>query len=234
MRQEPTLYGHRDPREIPIYSVGDAAAYLHIPSATLRSWVAGRTYPTADGVASFRPLIPVPDSESGLLSFNNLVEAHVLRALRTRHGVALRHVRPALSYAESELGINRLLLSNELQTSGGELFLERFGQLINLSKSGQLAVKKLLEAHLKRVERDEHELPRRLYPFLTGELADGPRTIVIDPRISFGRPTVVGTGISTAVLAQRIDAGETVADLAGDYGMDIATIEEAVVYEKAA
>jgi len=234
VRQEPALYGKHDPRELPIYSVGDAAGYLHIPAATLRSWVAGRTYPTADGIGSFRPVISVPRAESGLLSFNNLVEAHVLRALRTRHGVPIRHVRPALSYAESELGIGRLLLSDEIQTSGGELFLEKFGQLINLSKSGQLAVKKLLEAHLKRVERDEAELPRRLYPFLTGELADGPRTIVIDPRVSFGRPTVAGTGISTAVLAQRIDAGETVADLANDYGMDSATIEEAIVYERAA
>jgi len=234
VRQETTLYGHRDPRELAIYSVGDAAGYLHIPAATLRSWVAGRSYPTADGIASFPPLIPASSTHSGLLTFNNLVEAHMLRALRTRYGVPIRHVRPALSYAESELGINRLLLSEELQTSGGEIFLEKFGQLINLSKSGQLAVKKLLEAHLKRVERDEDELPKTLYPFLTGELADGPRTIVIDPRLSFGRPTVAGTGISTAVLAQRIDAGETVADLACDYGMDSARIEEAIVYEKAA
>ena len=28
-----------------------------------------------------------------------------------------------------------------------------------------------------------------------------PRTVVIDPRVSFGRPVIAGTGIPTAVLA---------------------------------
>ena len=234
MTPRPVLYSGGDPRELPIYGVAEAATYLHIPVATLKSWVVGRTYPRAGGLGSFEPVIQLPDEEAGLLSFNNLVEAHVLRAIRTRHRVPLRHVRPALSYAEQELGISRLLLSEELQTYGGELFLDRFGQLINLSKSGQLAVKKLLEAHLRRVERDDEDLPLRLYPFLTAELGDGPRTVVIDPRVSYGRPTIAGSGVSTAALAQRIDAGEAVADLADDYGIDATAIEEAIVYERAA
>ena len=233
MTKAKSLYGVQDPRELPAYAVAEAAAYLHIPAATLRSWVAGRTYPRTDGIGSFPPLIQVPSSEAGLLSFNNLVEAHVLRSLRTRYGVPIRAVRPALTYAEEQLKIRRLLLSEELQTSGGEIFLERFGQLINLSKSGQLAVKKLLEAHLRRVERDEHDLPVRLFPFLTGDL-DGPRSVVIDPGVSFGRPTLTGTGISTGALVQRIDAGEEVRDLAEDYGIEADLIEQAVVYERAA
>ena len=42
-----------------------------------------------------------------LISFNNLVEAHVLRALRTRDGVRMTAVRKAIDYAEKELGIKR-------------------------------------------------------------------------------------------------------------------------------
>ncbi len=57
---------------------------------------------------------------------------------------------------------------------------------------------------------------------------------MIDPRISFGRPTVAGAGVSTEALANRIDAGERAEDLAWDYGLEVTQIEDAVLYERAA
>ena len=222
-----------DIREMPAYGIAEAAHHLHMPVATLRSWVLGRTYPRVEGTAEFEPLIRLPGRNGRRLSFNNLVEAHVLRALRTRHSVEMRMVRPALTYAEERLGIERLLLSEQLWTAGGELFLDRLGELINLSRSGQLAIRRLLEAYLRRVDRDDHHLPVRLFPFLTGDPGDG-RTVVIDPGVSFGRPTIAGSGISTGALVERIDAGESVDELADDYGLSIAQVEAAVLYERAA
>jgi uncharacterized protein (DUF433 family) len=223
----------QDIREFPAYGIADAARYLHMPAATLRSWVLGRTYPKGDGVGRFKPLIPLQGKNRNRLTFNNLVEAHVLRALRTSHGVRLDAVRPALSYAEKALGIERLLLSEQLLTAGGNLFLERFGQLINISRSGQLALRRLLEAHLRRVDRDDRDLPIRLYPFLGSDLSDS-KAIVIDPRVSFGRPTLVGTGISTEALIRRLDAGEPTEVVARDYDLTVEQVEAAVLYEMAA
>jgi uncharacterized protein (DUF433 family) len=65
-----------------------------------------------------------------------------------------------------------------------------------------------------------------------GELSSMP--IAIDPRISFGRPVVISRGISTAAIAERIDAGETVEALAADYELTVDEIEQAVIYERAA
>jgi len=228
------LYNGRDPRDLPAYTVGEAARYLRMPPATLRSWVAGRRYPRGSGLASFEPLIRLADPEASRLSFTNLVEAHVLHALRTHHAVPIRHIRPAIEYAERELTISRLLLSKELHTHAGELFLDYLGHLINLSRSGQLAVRKLLEAHLQRVERDTASLPIRLYPFLTAPVVDGPKNIVIDPGVAFGRPTLSGHGVTTRMLAQRIDAGESPEELAEDYGIGRELIEEAALFEQAA
>lgn len=205
-----------------------------MPPATLRSWTVGRTYQTREGPSEFDPLIELPDPAQARLSFSNLVEAHVLRSLRTRHRVSIQSVRQALSYAEETLRVERLLLSEELLAAGGDLFLERYGQLINLSKSGQLAVRKLLESHLERVDRGEEGLPARLYPFLPAEFAPSARLIVIDPRVSFGRPTIVQKGVSTEAIVRRIDAGEAVPDLADDYGLTPDQIEAAVLYERAA
>lgn len=227
-----TLYDGRDPREMPAYGVADAARFIDVPPATLRSWVAGRTTRAQQGGTPSEPLITAADPAGRRLSFYNLVEAHVLRALRTRHDVPMKHVRPAIAYAEKELRIQRLLLSREMQTAGGDIFLEHFGHLVNLSKSGQLAVKELLAAQLERVERDSSAIPIRLYPLVPGEKED--RSVVIDPRVSFGRPTVAGSGIQTAVLVQRIDAGENVTDVAADYGLTEAQIVAAAVFERAA
>jgi len=223
-----------DPRHTPAYRLSEAARYVKLPPATLRSWVIGRDYPKADGVAQFEPMIQPPSLNPPLLSFWNLVEAHVLRSLRTEHGVSLKALRDALGYAERHLGIDRLLLSRELRTQAGEVFVERYGELINVSASGQLAMRRMFEKHLKRIEWDDLQLPVRIYPFTTSTSDSSERLIAIDPRIAFGRPIIQHAGISTQAIADRIDAGESVQELASDYGLLPREIEDAVLYERAA
>ena len=229
-----SLYGGKDPRELPAYTIADASRYIHVPQATLRSWFLGRTYRKAGGVAEFGPLLAPAGAAAPHLSFLNLVEAHVLRALRTQHDVAVSAVRAALRTAEEQLGMERLLLNDQLLTSAGDIFIERYGELINLSRSGQFAMKRLLEAYLRRVEWDDKHIPLRLFPFVRSGDASLEAPIVIDPRRSFGRPTIAGSGVMTHVLTDRIDAGETVEELAADYGISPADVEAAILFEKAA
>ena len=223
-----------DRRNQPAYPLAEAARYLKLPVATLRAWTLGRPYPTSRGEGHFRPLIRPASGKPPLLSFSNLIEAHVLRALRTEHGVSVKAVRQAVEFAERTLDIERLLLRPELCSEVGQVFLDRYGKLINLSASGQLAMREVLRAHLQRVDWDDQRFPIRLHPFVVGDAAGAEMPIAIDPRISFGRPVVVSRGISTAAIVDRIDAGETVAELAADYELSPAEIEHAVLYERAA
>ena len=220
-------------RDQPAYGLAEAARYLRLPPATLRSWVVGRAYPKGDSVATFQPLIRVARRQPSLLSFYNLIEAHVLRSLRTDHGVAIRQVRQAILYAEGALKIDRLLLSRDLCTHAGQVFLDEYGKLTNLSASGQLAMRRMLEEHLKRVDWDDWKFPVRLYPYVSAQAAPQ-KHIVIDPGIAFGRPVVMRAGVSTGAIAERIDAGESVEALAEDYDLRPEEIEEAVLYERAA
>jgi len=222
-----------DLRDQPAYAVAEASRYLKLPAATLRSWVVGRPYPKGDGVGHSRPLIHPPKKQPLLLTFWNLIEAHVLRSLRTEHGVSIKALRQALNYAEKSEQIDRLLLRKDLRTNAGRLFLEKYGELIELSASGQLAMRKLFEEHLERVEWDEWQFPVRLYPFVTAE-APAPRPIAIDPAISFGRPIVLKAGVSTSVIAERIDAHEKPEEVADDYGISLEEIQQAVTYERLA
>ena len=218
----------RDPRSLPAYSVSDAAHYLRIPRSTLRAWVAGQAYRANGRAGLFRPIVTLPDDRLGLLSFINLVEAHVLDALRMQHQISLQKVRRALQYLARELRTAHPLAEQRFETDGVNLFVRRYGQLVNISESGQLAMRRVLETYLRRVERDEAGLVARLYPFTRKRNPDEPRAVVIDPRIAFGRPVLVGTGIPTAVIAERYKAGDSVDDLAGDYGGGRLEIEEAL------
>lgn len=226
-----------DLRNQPAYTLADAARYLKVAGTTLRSWVVGRPYPKGAGVAHSRPLIRPAFGQPGqppLLSFWNLIEAHVLRALRTDHGVSLNALRQAIDYAEKSLNIDRLLLSSELRTEAGRLLLERYGELIDLSASGQIAMRRFFDEHLKRVEWDQQQFPVRLYPFTSGNGPAGKHLVSIDPAIAFGRPVLAHRGISTRAIVERIDAGETIAEVAEDYDLTPPEVEEAVFYERAA
>lgn len=234
MSGQRALFRGQDPREIPMYSLSEAAHYLHLPPATLRSWVDGRHF-TSSGERHFSPgVIARPDPSDARLSFTNLVEAHVLRALRTEHGVPMQHVRKALDYAEAECGIERLLISDQLRAAPGEMFLKEYGRLLSLSRSGQFAVEKVLEIFLRRLSRDVKGIPVRLYPFVAPDIADDRRVITIDPRLAYGRPAIASKGISTAILTERVNAGESVEELARYYGLEKADVEEAIIYERRA
>lgn len=241
-RTQEDIYGGHEPRELPLYTLGEAARYLHLASATLTAWVKGRRYPKLAGAGYSEPLISLEPGSGGLLSFNNLIEAHVLRSLRTRHGVPMRGIRIALDYAREEHGIARLFLSDELKTVAedpgaqgvGALFIEKLGTVENISAGGQLVMKRALRRHLERVERDPEGMPRRLYPFVVPSDA-GDRSILIDPRIAFGSPVLAHRGIRVSTIVDRVDAGETIEHIADNYGLEASEVAGALdYYEQAA
>ncbi|MEP6474934.1 MAG: hypothetical protein ABJC74_14515, partial [Gemmatimonadota bacterium] len=159
-----------DPRSQPAYTLAEGARYLKLPPATLRSWVAGRSLPSASGRVKHSPALIHPATYAPpVLSFWNLIEAHVLRALRIDHSVSLSSVRAAISFAEQTMGIEKLLLRKELRTHAGRVFLDRYGQLTDLSASGQLAMRQMLVTHLQRVEWDRWKFPVRLFPFVSAD-----------------------------------------------------------------
>lgn len=223
------LYKGKDPRDLPAYPVSTAAHYLYVPLATLRSWVAGRRYPTSLGEGHFEPVITVPEGKPLLLSFTNLVEAHVLAAI-PNHGVILPNIRSVIEFLQGHYGVDHPLADARFKTDGLSLFIEILGQLVNVTMQGQLAIREVMEAHLQRVEHDSEGLAARLFPFTRygATKVDQPRTVMIDPRIAFGRPVLTGTGIPTAVLADRYKAGDSMQDLAADYECDRELIEEAI------
>ena len=220
-----------DLRDVPRYTLSESAAMLHMSPATLRTWVRGRTGQPSGAAAT--PLIHLPEPEVLELSFSNVIEALVLRALRTTHGVKMSGIRVALDYVRTQLDIDRLFLRQDLLASPGNIFLERYGRLINLNLAGQHAMRDVLEAHLQRVGYDTEGVPFRFFPLTRDVVTESPKVVVVDPRFSFGRAMTEHRGIGTSTIACRFRAGESVLALADDYGLTAEEIEEAIRYEQA-
>jgi uncharacterized protein (DUF433 family) len=219
-------------RRTPAYPFAEAAHYLGLPTTTLRAWCLGQDYKNAGGRhRQFLALIALDGTRTEGLSFLNLIEAHVLAAIRRLHGVPLPTVRDALSYVGKQLGIERPLAAARFQTNGIDLFIEELGHLVNVSRDGQLAIGALMRAHLRRVQRDTHGVPIKLYPFTRKRVSTDntdPAAVEIDPRVAFGRPVLVGRSVPTAVLADRFKAGDSFRSLADDYDASTDQIEEAI------
>ena len=137
-------------------------------------------------------------------------------------------IRQSIDYLRKHFSSKHPLAEQRFETDGLDLFIDKFDQLINVTQSGQIALRELLKAHLHRVEHDSTGAAVKLYPFTRKRDSREPKVVVIDPHISYGRPVLVGTGIPTAVVAERYKAGESIDELAEDYGRQRNEIEEAI------
>jgi len=210
-----------DLREHPRYSIEEAAAYLRIPATTLHAWARGQNYVTKAGKhKQMAPVIELADSNNKLLSFYNLAEAHVLRST-TERGVPLKNVRRALDYIREEFPSVHPLLSHDFETAGSDVFIRHLGKTVNATKHGQFAMRQILRKYLQKIKRDEFGMPTEISPIHARRLA-------IAIAVSSGRPVVRGTGIVASVLRDRREAGETIPELARDYGLSPIEVRQAI------
>jgi uncharacterized protein (DUF433 family) len=209
--------------EAPAYSLFTGARYLRIKYTTLCYWVHGR--------GSVSPLVTLAQSNPPTLSFLNLLECHVISALLTKYSLQLPRVRSALETVERMVQSPHPLLTEEFKTDGIDLFLERAdpNALINVSRGGQLAIKEIVQTYLERIAWKDGA--PKLYPFVAKKQSDEPKIISIAPTVAFGRSVIDGTAISTAVIASRFNARESMNSLAEEYGRKIEEIEEAIRWE---
>lgn len=214
----------------PAYPPNEAARILGLPVATLKAWSFGQA---SGGGRRFQPVIKAADEIRKQLSFANLCELHVLSAIRRNHKIPLPKVRESLDFVQRELGSLRPLLDRDFKTNGIDLFVGQASKLLNVSKQGQQALRGEFEAALARIERNKRGDPIRLYPFSrTAKGADQPRTVVVDPKLAFGRPVISKVAVPTGIVIDRFRAGDSLTELASDYGVAEADIEEALRFEQ--
>ena len=209
--------------ELPLYGLSEAALYLRVPIKTLEYWAFGRK--------PISPVIKAASKQPRALSFMNLLECHVLASMRSFYDLRLPKIRRAVAHLNKTSGFRHPLIEEPLYTNRIDVLIKQIDKLVNLSRDGQLVISEIVEAHLERVEYDKTIGAFKFYPFVRERSAGEPKLIVINPFLGFGKPVIAGTGISTAVIASRFNARESVPDLAKEYGLETEQIEEAIRWE---
>lgn len=210
--------------EEPAYGLPEAAVYLKVPCTTLRYWLTG--------FGKRPPIIEPAESTPARLSFLNLLECHALAGMRKMYNLKLPKVRSALREIGKDFPQPHPLISEVFKTDRKDLFIERMGQIINVSRPSDQLNLEFYRMHLERVEIDPKGL-FHFFPFVREPRPSEPKTIEINPMVGFGKPVIAGTGISTAIIASRFNARESVTSLAGEYGCTPEQIEEAIRWEGA-
>ena len=207
--------------DLPLYGLSEAALYLRVPIKTLEYWAFGRK--------PISPVIRPASKQPRALSFMNLLECHMLASMRALYDLRLPKIRRAVAHLNKTSGFKHPLIEEPLYTNRVDVLIKQIDKLVNLSRGGQLVIPEIVEAHLERVEYDKGILS--FYPFVRERSAAEPKFILINPSLGFGKPVIAGTGISTAVIASRFNARESVPDLAKEYGLETEQIEEAIRWE---
>ncbi len=141
------------------------------------------------------PIIDQSEEDTTYASFLDLIDLLYVKEFLKR-GFTLQRLRSALAEAKDRLGTPHFARS-EFYTSAAEIILKlpQDGALIALMTGGQYVVPEItrkLSQKLDFEDLTEYGFARRWYP--NGKKG----SIVIDPQISFGKPTVVGYGVSTS------------------------------------
>ena len=210
--------------EEPAYGLSETAIYLKVPYNTLRYWLTG--------FGKQAPIIEPATSGPIRLSFSNLLECHALAGMRKIYNLKLPKVRTAVRKVSEQFPQPHPLVNEVFLTDRKDLFIERMGKIIKVSQGHDQLNLDFYLMYLERVETDSKGL-FRFFPFVVEPRSSEPKIIEINPMIGFGKPVIAGTGISTAIIASRFNARESMTALAEEYGCTPEQIEEAIRWEGA-
>ena len=212
--------------ERPVYGVGEAAGLLGLGSGRVRAWLDGYER----GGTFYEPVIRPEHTGDDIVTWGEFVELGYLREYR-RKGVSLQRLRPVIGALRDEFRTLYPLATAKPFVHGRDLvlMLQRQNDLPHplaiVVLSGQtVLLAQEAERFFRKVEFDSQEAACRLRPAGTAS------SVVIDPLVRFGRPSV--RGVSTDRLWELHDAGEPLAVIATGYDMPEHDVRAAVAYEE--
>ena len=231
--------GTRLLRDVPLYSITDAARFIGARPVDVRRWVEGYSY-LRDRV---QPAVSQPAGRvaSGALylTFHHLIEVWTIQRMRhpsdkVGKGIPLPQIRKAAEAARQIFETEFPLADERLRWDGAGIFYEVLGNqaveggLIELSRrAGQTTWSKFIEDGLKRIEY-QGRLAVRLWPL------GHQHAIVLDPTLHDGWPTLARgkklSGIPADVVAEMVEAGDPVERVAAAYEVPVAAVNDAVSF----
>jgi uncharacterized protein (DUF433 family) len=209
-----------------IYSVPEAARLTGVRGARIRRWLEGYRYGYR-GEKRARPPVwkrDIPDGGMVALSFLDLMEARIVNEFLNR-GVSLGTIRAVCQKAEEELGMRHPFVTRQFKSSGRQVFRTVGEDMVYEFLRNQRHFEEVINPFLEGVDFSGEGYPERWWP-----LGDS-RTVVLDPKRSFGKPIVADYGVLTTTLADAVKAEGSEERVALWYEVPLAAVRDAVEFE---
>ena len=220
--------------DTPAYSIAEASRLVGMPKWTVRRYLQGYDYKYSSKGLIYEsnqpPVIKHSKKEKlTYASFLDLIDLLFVKDFLHR-GFSLQFLRKALDEAREYLGTPHFARS-VFFTKGSQIILElpNNGNMIALLTGGQSAMPEIIKKLSDKIEFEdvtEFGLAKRWYPKGRNGL------IVIDPQISFGRPTLVGRGVATSnIYDLYIGENEQIHEVSEWFNIPAPEIQAAVQFE---
>lgn len=164
------------------------------------------------------------------LTFLDLVQLRVVKALRDEE-IALQRIRTAAEQAVILFSTSHPFASVRFKTDGRSLFANLSQEdspdvLVELQRPTRATVRAVLEDSLREISYATTGLADRWY-------VAGPKGgVVVDPRISFGKPVVENANVPTEVIRDQARATSDIHALASWFALEPRQIRNALHYEE--
>lgn len=218
---------------IGLYTIPEASKLVRIPAQRIRRWVSGYDY-THKGEQRHIPELWLtqvsPIDHTLTLGFQDLMEARFIDKF-VQHGVALQTIRRALVHARELLGKQHPFSTKRFQTDGRTIFAEILHDsgekhLLDLVKS-QFAFSSIITPSLYRdLDFSPHDDVLRWWPMGHN------KSVVIDPSIAFGQPTIQDQSIPTATLAAAARVEGSIKDVSVWFDVSPKDVKDALDFEE--
>jgi uncharacterized protein (DUF433 family) len=224
LKNKPIRRPGQDLRTVPTYTIPEAAEFLAIHPRTMFSWYEGD-----------EPILKASTicGTIHLLSYRDMEEAYRVYLLRERFQFSLQFLKKSMRNARklfrSEHPLQRAdavkeclkdLVYDKPARGKNPRTITSLGQ-----KPGQQSFKEVADMFAERIEPGEF-----IYPWRFASTDHDSRPVSLNPNIMSGRLVIAGTRIPVNALLGSKRSGETIEEIADDYGLDREVVEKALIH----
>jgi uncharacterized protein (DUF433 family) len=222
-KNKPIRKPGQDIRQLPTYTIPEAAEFLAIHPRTLFSWYEGDE-PILKASGNYGTI--------DLLSYRDIEEAYRVHLLREKHAFTFQFLRKSMRNARkmfrSQHPLQRLdavkeclrdLIYDKPRRGESPRTITSLGL-----KPGQQIVKEVADLFAERIVPD-----KAIYPWRFAA-TDASKPVCISPRILSGRLVITDTRIPVQTLWGHRRAGAKVEEIAKDYRLDPEAVYKALAH----
>ena len=224
LKNKPNRKPGQDLRNVPTYTIPEAASFLAINPRTMFSWYEGEE-PILKASAIYGSI--------HLLSYRDIEEAYRVYLLRERFDFSLQFLRKSMRNARTMFKSQHpLQRADAVKECLKDLVYDKPARgkhprtVTSLGQNpGQQVVEQVVDLFAERIVEGSF-----IFPWRFASTDHESRTVSMNPNIMSGRLVVTGTRIPVNVLLGSKRAGETTEEIAKDYGLEREIVEKALIH----